>query len=319
MKHPRSLAGMASDFPRGVDHLICRVSFESRSLSVAGALASTVRETIAFHSKDASVLAAANLEQLRRSISVSLRQLDISDPLSTADAMLELATEIFGRPDSVSVIDVTAFRREELLILIRMLAFLAEKRPIPPCTLAYVGAAGMAEGWLSRNTTECRSVIGFAGDMKLSRPTHMVVMLGFEVERAVSLIEAYEPSKITIGIGHEDESISPELHARNKEFLATISAVYGKTGQFKFSLRDPEKTMLELDSTILTDKDSNFVVAPLNNKLSTIGAGMLALRRRDIQICYASVAEYNEATYSSPREDVYLLELSAILERISYD
>ncbi len=40
-------------------------------------------------------------------------------------------------------------------------------------------------------------------------------------------------------------------------------------------------------------KDYNIVIAPMNKKISTIGAALLPLENTDIQLCYVPARYYN--------------------------
>ena len=68
--------------------------------------------------------------------------------------------------------------------------------------------------------------MGYMGEMKPAMPLHLVVMLGFEYERAQQAIDAYEPDYISIGYGiSSTESISSvagKLNVKFKEKLISI-------------------------------------------------------------------------------------------------
>ena len=53
----------------------------------------------------------------------------------------------------------------------------------------------------------------------------------------------------------------------------------------------------------------NTVIAPMNNKISTVGAALAALKNPNIQISYAQADIYNVVGYSMPNDDYYLGEL----------
>ena len=50
----------------------------------------------------------------------------------------------------------------------------------------------------------------------------------------------------------------------------------------------------------------NTVIAPLNTKISTIGADLAALENENIQLAYAKPNIYNVDGYSIPNEFIYL-------------
>jgi hypothetical protein len=73
------------------------------------------------------------------------------------------------------------------------------------------------------------------------------------------------------------------------------------------------QTLADLEKIIRLDSESNVIIAPLNTKLSTVGAGLYALRHKAIQICFPPVGEYNETTYSTPGPDAYVVSLADLL------
>lgn len=89
-----------------------------------------------------------------------------------------------------------------------------------------------------------------------------------------------------------------------------MKSIYGDNFfGFDFSLLDPVQTMHDLKSFIDIGPIANVVIAPLNNKLSTIGAGVLAMNNPRVQICYGSVLEYNEAEYSIAGSHAHIISL----------
>ena len=85
-------------------------------------------------------------------------------------------------------------------------------------------------------------------------------------------------------------------------------------GNFEFSARDPLQVVRELSSAIDGGTDANVIIAPLNTKLSTLGAGLYALGHPEIQICYAPVRRYIEANYSTSAQELFLVPLSELLQ-----
>ncbi|PKM45200.1 MAG: hypothetical protein CVV05_07470 [Gammaproteobacteria bacterium HGW-Gammaproteobacteria-1] len=136
-------------------------------------------------------------------------------------------------------------------------------------------------------------------------------MTGFEVERAWNIVSKYEPDLVSIGIGAKDNSISMEFYERNCKFAKELESLFGvAVGHFEFSLTDPYETGAALIAYIDSHNGNyNTVVAPLNNKLSTIGAGLAAIKNKNIQLCYAQPEAYNAETYSVPDENCYVVDI----------
>lgn len=291
--------------------LVARLSFEERSAAVSRAApGGMLRKGILFVSEGRSEFAQKRVAEVRtQHPDLRVVELRTCDPLGTAEAIHDAISSI-SLVDAV--IDVTAFRREELLMLLEVLRGIdSSKRR--NCELVYVSAGEMADP-LSSKVTQCRSVVGYAGAIWPSRPTCLVVLMGFEIPRARAIIEAYEPKYLVLGRGRKSDSISTNLSDKNDAFFKELTSNYDNIeSTFEFSARDPLAVATELERSISTKETSNVVIAPLHTKLSTIGAGLYAQRHRDVQICYAEVGAYNEESYSTVGDSAYVLSLTQLL------
>ncbi|KQT03320.1 hypothetical protein [Rhizobium sp. Leaf386] len=305
-----ALGSLAEHYQHEQVFLVSRVSFESRSTVVAGELAKHPScDGLAFISSDRSAQARRSLEDFQTHFPlVELFELHRHNPIQTAATIfnaLQIARQ--NEPGRKTLIDVSSFRREELLILI---ACLRSCHLVPSDTLEliYVSAANMAPDWLTKNAVAHRSVIGFAGEIRPSLNTKLVVMMGFEVERARSIIETYEPAEVVLGMGRQNQSINDVLFTRNKQFFDDLDRQFeGKAAQFEFSASDPAQTVKDLSRVLAEDTAANIILAPLNTKISTIGAGLFALAHPNVQIVYAEMSEYNEAAYSTIGDNAYII------------
>ena len=304
---PRALAGYS--------RLVCRISFEARSISVANSLFGKIGESVvAFASRKRREPANKNLAIFRGQYdNATITELDTSDPLETVDKIFDTISRAVSKTAlDDTLIDITSFRREELLMLLAVL----RQANLPSdtnCQLLYVSADTMSE-WMSGQVTGHRSVIGYAGEIWPSRSTRLVILMGFEHARASSIIENYEPKFLVLGKAPRAESISDQLSSLNERFFRELRSQYENVDMtFEFSARDPLKVAEQLEEAVVLDDNSNVIIAPLHTKLSTIGAGLYAQRHKKVQVCYAPVAEYNEAAYSTPGRDVYLVPLKDLL------
>jgi len=221
------------------------------------------------------------------------------------------------------LVDITAMSHELLTVV---LGILNSKDILNKITLLYVGASQYSfntkdnEIWLSRGVKDIRSVLGFPGTMLPSRKLHLILLAGFEVERAAEVILRYEPTSLSIGKGARTQSISEKHHQDNKlffdrlnEFLAQQSFYNEKINHFEFSCVDPVRTkndLLKHINELPGSQERNIVICPLNTKISTVGAALVAIERPDIQLCYAEPMEYNADGYVKPDEQVSIIDLS---------
>ncbi len=285
-------------------------------MSVASALAGgdALDGCLVFASAPRSELAEANLSRFRAlAPHAEVVDLDKDAPL-TAGIALARALACWHADGRIrdAMVDITTFRREELLMLLAILRGLGIEKG-GAGEIAYVGAGDMGKQ-LSGSVKGFRSVIGYPGAMIPRAPTMLVVLLGFELRRAESIIENYEPDQILLGVGGPESSVSRKLQATNNGFFEQLRDRYAAlTRTFEFSAIDAVTAAADLQAAIEDAAGKNVVLAPLNTKLSTLGAGLYALRHPEVQICYATVEGYNEAEYSSPGTGVYVTPLGQLL------
>lgn len=169
--------------------------------------------------------------------------------------------------------------------------------------------------WLSRGVGHVRSVLGYPGRMAPSKKLHLIILVGFEVERARALIEIMEPSKISLGVGAQDRSFSEHHYTRNKrfqerlqEFINRQTRVQTEVDTFTFSCVNPYEARDAVLPQLDKHPEFNTVICPMNTKISTIGVGFAALKVPHLQIVYATVVEYNEEGYSTLGNEVSIFQ-----------
>ena len=138
---------------------------------------------------------------------------------------------------------ITTFTHEALLILLRILQRQVTKRDL--VHLVYAAAAEYAVGlrpeekWLTKGVLDVRSVLGYPGSMRPSWKSHLIVLVGFEADRATELIESYEPTVISLGFGDEKTQTSAGHHAINRMAFSTVASKVKTYYEFAFSTVDP--------------------------------------------------------------------------------
>jgi hypothetical protein len=242
--------------------------------------------------------------------------------MEVSDRLIEFIRPLIENHKNSLVIDITSLSHELLVVMLGILHSLQIMKTV---TLLYVGASEYsfnAPGeavWLSRGVRSIRSILGFPGTMLPSKKLHLVILAGFEVERASEVIIRYEPASMSIGLGEREQSVSEAHHVKNKLFFDRLNQfvkeqdVYNEEiHHFEFSCVDPLLTKSQLLSHIDSLKtlgDKNIVICPLNTKLSTVGVVLAAIEHPEIQICYAEPEEYNTEGYSKPGTEVTIISL----------
>ena len=311
-----SLSSLSKFITSPLDLVMTCASFEDRCLSVSLELPeNTINKAIIFYVEEFSSASSVNRQKLLSHFKDKGQEISLShsNPCNTADRIIDALTSYTSGHQNI-LIDITTFTHESLLILIKALEQSKQHHQklllIYTCADAYTNAKEITRN-LSYDLIELRSVMGYMGEIKPAMPLHLIIMIGFEYERAQQVIEAYEPDKISIGHGSSTESISSDLHELNVKFKDKLISIYTENvlEEFEHSLVDPFKVVDELKSIIDQNTKYNTVIAPLNNKISTVGAGLLAIKRPEIQICYTQMRNYNVENYSEASSECYAFKL----------
>ncbi len=304
------------------DCFICCASFEDRGLVVAKALDRTRFQSVAvLGNQPASIKSIEIHNQLLGLFPGTAFEVDtkIAQPLYTLDQFHSMVIPAIKKATKRALIDVTTFTHEHLLML---LYFLKNENLIDKVTFAYTGAQDYSlnmpieEIWLTKGVKQVRSVIGFPGELVPSKDLHLIVLVGFEHERAQTVIEAYEPARLSLGFAPRLGSVSEQLSETNKAFFSRVQAFVKQTRQdttrvdeFEFSCVDPHQARNAILNQVMKEDSYNTVICPLNTKISTIGAALAAFERSSIQLCYSEAAIYNHENYSSPGPTTTLFDL----------
>lgn len=239
------------------------------------------------------------------------------DPVSTLLNVDQALSNVFQSELRSVVVDITTFTRESLIMLIQMLGKL--RRSDTEITFVYAtarqysfGSENESKRWLSSGIRDIRPVLGFSGLMRPSRDTHMIVMVGFEDERALELIRACEPTFVSLGVCDPSQPGTESHQTTNERRLSRLLSVLPDVRKFRFLGYDAVATTEALAAQIEMFRDCNVVIAPMNTKISTVGAALLALRDESVQLCYAAPYSYNFDHYSLPGEDYYSFSLPLI-------
>ena len=310
----RPLTEFHSVVPDFIDVFMCCASFEARCLSIAQQIEpDSVGVAIVAENEDVEAVGKHAAELHARYGAKAKRVAIRSDnPLYTADQLSAGLTDVQGRGDGLFVVDVSTFTHEHLL---QLLALLRSKRRGRSVIIVYTGAAEYMLGedkWLSHGIGEVRSVLGYPGVLPPSRSLHLVVLVGFELERAHRLVDVYAPEVVSLGYATEGESLSRQHFERNVQFHRDLSGRLANVHEFTFSCRDVVATERAIAQQVAKFPGHSAVVAPLNTKVSTIGAAMAAFADPSIQLCYAAADRYNYKGYSSPGDTFYVVNVPPI-------
>ncbi|MGJ1365766.1 hypothetical protein [Sphingobacterium spiritivorum] len=295
-----------------VDLFITSISFENRCKVIYDSLFEQGlmhRSWVAFN-KNEKEFFEDNYAHFQSNNTVEFIEFNSDNPLISSKSLIGkfILNENIGN----ILVDISTFTHEGLLILFKYLEIF--KDSYETVCFIYLGVEEYSykeqEGskWLSKGTKTIRSVLGYPGVLNPSKKNHLIILFGFEYERTVKLIENFEFDKVSIGVGPEGSLNSKHYELNRKLHLDLINR-YPFCEPFEFSLDDPIRCQQEIEKQIYKYQNYNVVITPLNNKISTLGAGLVALKNPVIQLSYVRPHEYNINAYSKASDDCYLFEL----------
>ena len=316
-----SLSEVSKLFPEGISLFIGMASFEARCFSILEALETSPERCLFFKNSTAGSLAENNLGRMI-ALAVdrnTVVELDLDSPIAAADAFAKVMQSEINISSAGNIfIDTTTFTHEQLLVLLRVLD---QVRPERKIIMGYTGADAYSTNtdaehvWLSRGVAQVRSVLGYPGSFAPSKKLHLIVLVGFEHERAAAVIEQFEPARLTLMCGDPNQSVSSDHYATNQRFFDELKKFVERTQLTQvavetlyFSCIDPFSVRDTVLAQAEKSDDYNIVVCPMNTKISTVGVGLAALQNERIQIAYARAIEYNETGYSTPSSSVTIFE-----------
>lgn len=302
---------MSPDFCPDICSFWVCASFEKRSVQIYRHLIShqKVCDTshIFFNSENNHHIPLANFQAVP-SKKINNIPIKYSDPIYTADKFISVLKEDINAGRTHIVIDITTFTREWLLMLLAI--FKIPEFSICKIICAYNYAEEMSSSWLSQGPLEMRTVLGYSGSFFSSKKTHLFLILGHEIERAIAIIDSVEPTLLTIVTGSKDGSVTEKMREKNIYFKNYIKNCYSiETIEEEIDVTDFEKSKNDIEKRIKFNNKFNTIIAPLNTKISTIAAGMVCLKNPQIQACYLPMEQYNINEFSVPSDKILFFPL----------
>ena len=313
------LSELANSFDKEIDLFICSSSFEERCFAVANQLSlqsmPVKKALICFNSNeyDEIIKNSVKLCKLFGKKATAL-ELNSDAPLQNGVKLNDTLEALLGKKKMPNILlDTTTFTHETLLVIVRLLYF--KKELFKNLYIVYVGAEDYSINvddingkWLSMGISEIRSVLGYPGTLSPARGFHLIILFGFEIERTKKLIDDYQFDKVSIGFGDSQpitENHRKLNYLRHKDLLEQ----YPYAEAFDVSLTDPLLAKNQILKQVQKYNSFNSVLAPMNNKLSTVGSALAAIEDSKIQLIYAKPISYNTSGYSIAKDECYLYSI----------
>lgn len=292
------------------------VSFEDRCHTIINGIDTERIQALFFFrniNKDVFSLTEKNTKAITDvDCSAKIIEIDLMRSITIARGVDSLLEQIEEMKQKNIVIDISTFTHEALLILLR--AMYSKRKQFDSIILLYNGASNYSK-WLSKGCKEIRNVVGYPGQFNPRYNYHLIVLTGFEKERATKLVEMFEADNVSVGNGSEptDSNHVETMEEMKHQFMNWFSNLGTNWRTFDFSCSDIRKTRDSIFSMI--KEEENTVIVPMNTKLSTIAVALVAIEKEKVQIAYAIPETYN-MNYSEPSDNVRVINLMSLFDEV---
>lgn len=308
-----------------IDLLILSSGFEERSKTLSSNLnKKKIANALLFHLDDNYSVAVNNKNEIISQFNnINIIEYPKNDSFSTFHLFHEkiqlLLEKIYTSRKLKVILDATAFSREILLVLIKVLT-----RPlfINKINLIFIHTpvedyCNGESFWLTKGVREIRPVFGYSGSMTPSKKLLLVVFNGFEEERTETIIESFEPYSLILAKPSKTGSINDDLKSIVDYKYQNIKSKFNNIliEEIEFSCVEIESTIKLLKEVYYKyNEDYNIVISPLNNKVSTIAIAIASILNESFQVCYASANLYNINKKLIPSDYFLVYELFDYLD-----
>jgi len=301
--------------------LLCSASFEERSttiplsLDINKIIITKIFRSLKFDNQNAINKITGKLNDSE------IIELDLTNPITVANILTNTIKELSSMKGISLIIDITTFTHEVLAMLLKLIY--ENKQCFSSILCLYNGASDysnsknieVSQMWLTKGCRDVRNIVGYPGRLSPAVKTCLVIFTGFELERATRLIELLEPDKIIFGKGIDatDSNHNKAMeYFHNKFDEWKNNYKYNNCIDVSFSCKNVDETIQIVTELVAKNPDDNFILVPLNTKLSTIAISIVALNNAKIQICYPIPEMYNTENYSSPSDNITIIDLFRI-------
>jgi len=275
-------------------------------------------EVVLFHNDDKSPKRKDNYDNMKsacRKICIELidiKYMEGKPVKSFQDNMKRLKDLLLKYHDISIVLDVSVFSKRYLFMLLRWLddenfwnrLAIVYSEPEDYIVSKYIP--------LSFGLSSLQQIPGFSASPNMSRSVHLVLFLGYEGDRALSVYEHIQPMRTTLIIPHPP--FKPEWIGRTENFNADLLNLVGNESMTKVDAIDPDETKAALEKIFnKCDKPGEYakIICPLGTKPQALGIYSYLRECSDPPaILYAYPLRKNHEFYSYGIGNIWLLKKS---------
>jgi hypothetical protein len=290
------------------DLFIACISYEPRTTGVLQVLDFNYKGDFAFfivneRSKniEKNINLVRDLTNNRFFNEIFIKNFSIDNPIGIIIKIDEMIKEKFSSKEKIDItLDITTFPRIELLPL---LYYIRHHPKVDILRILYISPLKYGK-WLARGHRYSSIPSFFEGPNFFKKKTALIILTGFESERAISLIDDVEPTKLILAMAYpgafkEFDRISQSVISHIK-ILRDI-----EKDVLEISASDPYECKDTLRKIIDQNSSYDFFIAPMGTKLEVLGTYLAYEENANFRIIYPRALAYNIDDYSRGCRDIY--------------
>ncbi len=224
-------------------------------------------------------------------------KLSFMSPIRTWVTILKNIENIVNENGKITL-DISTMPRESIWMTCYCLH---QKR----CSIQYVYNKPdfYSDDWLSRDPGRPRIVYKLGGITGLRKPSTLVIITGFDVERTKQLIRFYEPHNTIIGLqkGDQYENFKKNRDNHKKSLNRNKDIIW-----FDIEGYSLEETLSSLVKELKEyNKNTNIILSSLGPKISSLALYKLHLKHENTALVYTPSNEYNIQYSKGLKEQIF--------------
>ena len=165
--------------------------------------------------------------------------------------------------------------------------------------------------WLSRGFRCIRNAIGFPGLQRQNLPALLILLPGYEIERALTIVNAIEP--VQVMLGRPTDATRDEFYERSLDAKTQMVRLFKSrqpVREFDFSCKSIETTSQAiLDVATVFYDTHNIYMTSLSTKPTLVAMFLTAIKLNRIQVTCSVPRDYNIDDYSTGMHEVSFFNL----------
>lgn len=290
-----------------IDYLVMVSSWEERSILGCTEILQNhdVENAILFNYKEYYEPTANNrseLFKLFKNNNVKSKEIELSfyDPSGTWKILFKSIKKLRVGAKKI-LIDISTMPRDAIWTIIDLMKFNGAE-----LSIVYHTPDTYSTKWLSRDHKKPQIVYKMGGITQIGKPTNLLIISGFDIERIVQIINCYEPQHVLMGVQEGRQFDNQSLNAeRVRERFQT----YRDFTIFPIDAYKEDHGLNAIETAILPYiEDSNIILNSLGPKMSALALYKIHEKYKHTSLAYTPSGQYN-LEYSIGYKDTMYLEL----------